>query len=69
MEIFRRRLKSLNELDTTKKAERLLASSEIVATENKGSSSNNPSKPASLGSLNPVTPIRSSVNFNPSDPF
>ena len=69
MEILRYGLKTLNELNTTKEAERLLASSKAVATENRGPPSNNPSEPVSSTLLNPVMLINPLVNFDPSDPF
>ena len=43
--------------------------SEAVATVNGGLPPDIPSEPVSSGSLNPVTPVNPSDNFNPSDPF
>ena len=69
MEILRRGLKTLDELDTTKEAEHLRVTSKAVAIKNRGPVSNNSSEPVSSSSSNLVKTINPSVNFNPSDPL
>ena len=69
MEMLRRGLKTLDELNTTKEAEYLRVTPEVVAIENRGPVSGNSSEPVSSGSSNPVVTIGFLANFDPSNPF
>ena len=62
-------LKTLDELDTIKEAERLRVSPEVVVTKSGGPVSGNSSELISSSSLNLVVTIGSLVNFDPSNPF
>ena len=62
-------LKTLNELNTIKEAERLRVTPEVVAIKNRGPVSNNSSELVSSSSSNLVIAIDSLANFDPSDPF
>ena len=69
MEMLRCGLKTLDELNATKEAERSPATPETVIIRNRGPSSDNPSKPFSSGPSNPAAPENPSVDFDPSDPL
>ena len=67
VEILRYSLKSLEELDTTKEAERL----SIVSVEPLAGNEdlNNPSEPSSYSIIDLTMVEAFSADFNPSDPF
>ena len=64
-----RGLKTLDELDTIKEAEHLLATLKTAVIRNRDPPYNNPSELISSGPFNPVTSENPSVNFDPSDPL
>ena len=59
-------LKTLDELDTIKEAERLRVSPEVVVAKSRGPVSGNSSEPVSSGSAMAIDP---SAGFDPSNPF
>ena len=67
IEILRRRLKSLDELDTTEEAERLTAERPPVVEDTPLLTK--PSKPGSFGEINPAVIEALSADFDPSNPF
>ena len=69
MEMLYCGLKTLDELNVTKEAERLRVTPKVVAIKNGGPISDNSSKPISSSFSNPVIAIDSSAGFDPSDPF
>ena len=69
MEILRCGLKTLDELNVAKEAERSRVTPRVIIIKNRGPASDNSSEPVSSGSLNLVITINPSANFNPSDSF
>ena len=65
--MLRRRLKSLDELDTTEEAERLTAERPPIVEDTPLLT--NPSEPGSLKELDPAVIEALSTNFDPSNPF
>ena len=67
IEILRRGLKSLDELDTTEEAERLTAERSPIIEDTPLLTK--PSKPGSFGEINPAVIEALSADFDPSNPF
>ena len=67
--MLRYSLKSLDELDIAKEAERLLVVPIEPLVENKTSLLNSPSKPGSYSIIDSVIVEALSADFDPSDPF
>ena len=67
IEILRRRLKSLDELDTTEEAERLAAERPPIVEATPLLTK--PSKPGSFGKIDPAVIEALSADFDPSNTF
>ena len=67
VEMLRRRLKSLDELDATEEAERLTAERPPVVEDTPLLT--NPSEPGSFGEIDPSVIVALSADFDPSNPF
>ena len=67
IEILRRRLKSLDELDTTEKAERFTAERPPIIEDTPLLTK--PSEPGSFGKIDPAVIEALSADFDPFNPF